>query len=78
VPAPEGLTGEVTVVLSVAPVFNPKQMGISQDDRELGVLVKRLGFVPDDRNNGVEEAGSLASRIAETQSQEFMESGDTR
>jgi SAM-dependent methyltransferase len=44
IPTPEVHAGEVQVALSVSPTFNPKLLGINEDNRELGVLVKHLGF----------------------------------
>lgn len=42
VPAPSDLPAEVEVWLSVSPTANPSRQGISLDNRELGVLVKRV------------------------------------
>ncbi len=68
---PEGLTGEVEAILSVTPTFNPKQLGTSEDNRDLGVLVRRLGFDPGEGNDGPDRPTDLAPRIAETQSAQF-------
>ena len=42
VPVPSNLPSEVEVGLAVTPTFNPSRLGLSQDDRDLGVLVKRM------------------------------------
>jgi SAM-dependent methyltransferase len=41
-PLPADLAAEVEIRLEIAPIFNPSQSGLSQDNRNLGVLVKRL------------------------------------
>jgi hypothetical protein len=43
-PAPAGLAGEVAVTLTVSPTFDPQQPGSRDDNHELGVLVRQLGF----------------------------------
>jgi SAM-dependent methyltransferase len=42
VPVPSALPSEVEVGLTVNPTYNPCLVGHSQDNRELGVLVKRI------------------------------------
>lgn len=39
---PDDLPPEVEVRLSVEPTRNPARLGLSRDDRELGVLVRRI------------------------------------
>ena len=47
VPAPPDLPPEIEVELTVAPTFNPFRLGLSRDDRDLGVLVKRMWLESD-------------------------------
>ena len=42
---PEGEPGPISVVLAVDHTRNPARLGISRDDRELGVMVKRMALV---------------------------------
>ena len=70
-PAPEGHAGEVQVTLSVSPTFNPKLLGMSEDNRDLGLLVKRFGFDTADEGSAPGTPQNLGDGIAETQSEQF-------
>ena len=41
-PVPSDVPSEVEVCLTVKPTYNPALLGHSRDNRELGVLVKRI------------------------------------
>jgi hypothetical protein len=42
IPLPKGDPGPLLVILGVDRIRNPKQLGLSQDDRDLGVMVRQI------------------------------------